>query len=271
MSEGRVFGHRPLGSALNAKKEISRIREKPLERLSKTISRIGLGSEVRRYQQAYELYRLAMERGIEQVSSTVRWRKGPYYVWRVGGRYGKRQRRVADKYKRHRRYLELDVLTCLIQARILLDRAVGLSRAFLQGGGNLPGFTSFSAQKKFFMKLQSPYGIHQEYAERIRDTSWFDVPVKSVRDKLVVHAGPSHWRSFGIPWYGKGDDLEMDFFLEDIGDLVPAESGMGVVRLNVLRLAHDIRGFLHWFNRYGLKALGKTPDKRLHPTAIRAN
>jgi hypothetical protein len=105
-----------------------------------------------RYEEAYGLYCLAMERALEQVSTIVRYRKGPYFIRRYGGSYGPGQKRLATKHNRLRRYLELDFVTCLFVSRILLDRTITLSRIFLVGG-QLPSFTSFQRSQEVLFRL----------------------------------------------------------------------------------------------------------------------
>jgi hypothetical protein len=193
-----------------------------------------------------------MERALEQVSSIVRYRKGPYYVRKYGGPYGPRQKRVAAKHNRLRRYLELDFFTCLFVSRILLDRAIALSRVFLIGG-QLPSFTSFSDHKKFFASGARFVPGHEEYARYMREeTAWFDLSIKFVRDKFFVHQGPRHTKAFTIPGWGHEDDLVLTFFLLD---MERGKSDFGrrtmAVRFNPLRLSYDVEAFLKWFATYG--------------------
>lgn len=205
-------GHDDVGTRLHVRRELSRIRRDPLTRFLKVAFPTAEQNAPRqRYEEAYALYCLAMERALEQVSTIVRYRKGPYYVRKYGGSYGSGQKRLAAKHRRLRRYLELDFVTCLFVSRILLDRVIALSRRFLSGA-RLPSFTSFSDHKKFFASTGRLIAGHEAYAAYMRDnTSWFDLPIKFVRDKLLVHPGPRHIKSFTIGW-GHTDDLVLTFF-----------------------------------------------------------
>jgi len=164
------------------------------------------------------------------------------------------QRRLAEKYRRVRPFLEFDLVNCLLHTRILLDRVAALSRHFLREQ-RLPSFTSFSEHKKFFVKLVQPYGKHEEYAEYIRNhTDWFDMPLKAVRDKFVVHSSPKHMRFLGYP--DGGYELHLNILLpnDPNADRCLAETRM--ITVNPLRLSYDVEAFLKWFCSYGVAACG---------------
>jgi hypothetical protein len=189
-----------------------------------------------------------MERALEQVSTAVRFRKGPYYVLKYGGQYGPGQRMVAEKERRLGRFFDLDIWSSVIHARILLDRTAALSRLFLTGR-RLPSFTSFSDHKNFLAK--GAHEIDPGYANHVADkTDWFDVPLKLIRDKFIIHAGPKHRRIDTIPW--QGVDLVINFI--PIGK-DESQSGEAWVQLNVLVLSHQVEEFLAWFAAYGVQAL----------------
>lgn len=253
-------GHSDTGMRLNVRRELRRIADDPLAGyLERAYPKADPAGARERYEEAYRLYSLAMRRALEQVSTTVRFRKGPYYALKHGGKYGPRQRQLAKKYWTNIPFLELDMVTCLLQTRILLDRAISLSRRFLTGP-ELPSFTSFAEHKKFFASGKRVPG-HSSYARyMIYSTSWFDVPIKFVRDKLLVHHGPRHFRGFGIPGWGHEDDLVWYFRVEASSASIGAEKRSAfprIIRVNVLRLSYDVEGFLRWFSAYGIKALGR--------------
>jgi hypothetical protein len=143
----------------------------------------------------------------------------------------------------------------LIHGRILLDRAIALSRHFLTGQ-TLPSFWSFNEHKKFFARLSTPFGGHEEYACYIRQhTNWFDMPLKFVRDKFVVHTGPKHMRFWGYPM--GGFELDLTIMLPDAIDSEKPFSRVKVVRVNALRLSYDIGEFLTWYNDYGVRSISE--------------
>jgi len=202
--------------------------------------------DVARYLEAYSLYAAGMERALEQLSTAARFRKGPYYVLKYGGKYGPGQRKLAAKASKLRRFFDLDVFSSIMFARILLDRAIALSRSFFRGE-RLPSFTSFSEHKKFLAK--GNHDVPNAYADHlIRCTGWFGVPLKLVRDKFIVHAGPAYVRMDTIPW--TGDDMLITF--------VPRKGGFDErVGLNMVTLSYEIEEFLKWFAKYGLDSAGE--------------
>jgi hypothetical protein len=175
-------------------------------------------------------------------------------VRKYGGKYGPRQRAIVEKYQKLHKFLELDITTCILHARILIDRCIALSRVFIDGK-RLPSFTSFNEHKKFFLKQENHSSLpeHSEYAHYIQEeTDWFD-SIKFVRDKLIVHSGPKHWRFFGIGW--EGDDLSVFFVLSDPSGRGELHAEPRHIHLSVWQLSHEIEAFLTWFKRYAIRAL----------------
>ena len=108
-----------------------------------------------------------------------------------------RQRRVASDYHALQPFIGLDFINCLIHARIVCDRAIALARHFIVGQ-RVPSFNSFHDHKRFFERLKQPYLPHEEYARYFRDeTSWFDMPLKPVRDRISFTRGHS---IYAVPW-----------------------------------------------------------------------
>lgn len=242
-------GHAHENVGVNVRHEIIRIRTDPMQRSldlvgERTIPPLAAA----RYREAYALYAAAMQRALEQLSTAARFRKGPYYVLKYGGRYGPRQRILARTATRLRRFFDLDVYSTVLFSRILLDRTVALSRSFISGS-RLPSFTSFSDHKKFLAK--GNHEIPPAYADHIVNrTDWFEVPLKIIRDKFIVHAGPAYYRIDTIPW--DGDDLLITF-VPTSGD--GRGNWEGSIGLNLLTLSREIEQFLTWFARYATRAL----------------
>jgi len=201
-----ILGNEPVSERLNVRAELERFREDPVLPLALVIMAGSeknqpwiLENEPSRYLEAYEFYYLSLERFISEMSIVVRWDRGPRWVKGRGQKYTPTQRKVADKYHAIKKFIAYDFSNCLLHARILLDRIIPLSRHFLElVDGQLPSFTSFNEHKKFFERFQSPYGEHEKYAAHIRDkTDWFNMPLKVVRDRYIVHPSPKHMRVFG--------------------------------------------------------------------------
>lgn len=252
-----LLGHKPLEGRLNIRKELKRLRHDPLDQFVRIFGQQKsfhfMQNEFSRYREAYYFYYLSLERFLPEMSIAVRWRNGPYFVLKYGGKYTPSERRLADQYYKISPFLEFDFFNCLLYARMLLDRTIGLSRHFLKGG-NLPSFTSFNEHRKFFRRLKQPYREHEDYAEYLRaKTGWFDLPVKQIRDKFLVHAGPRHLRIFGIP--SKGYEYGLTVLLPTGPDPDNPLAQMKSITLSIPRLARDIEEFLTWFCRYGIKAI----------------
>jgi len=253
-----VLGHEPFEKRLNMRKELARIGEDPLIRLLKALGYDGIhafSNELSRYVDAYWFYYLSMDRYLREMSIAARYSKGPKWVHKSGGRqkYTDSQRKLAKEYNAIAKFLEFDLTNCLIHTRILLDRTIALSRRFLSFK-RLPSFSSFSNHKKFFARMSEPFGVHEEYAEYIRkNTDWFDMPIKVVRDKFVVHSAPKHMRFLGYP--SGGYELDMNIIVPDAGDVEKPLSKVKMIRVNILRMSYDTEGFLKWFNEYGLRAI----------------
>lgn len=243
-----VLGHDIPPKRFNVRKEIRRIRHDPLRPFLVTLdsnSSSLFTNEFSMYEEAYRFYFLSLSRFLKEMSIASRWSRGPYYIRKYGGKYTPNQRALAEKYNKIAPFVDLDFFTCLIQARILLDHTVAISRTFLSGR-HLPSFMSFAKHKKFFQKLHEPYGQFEDYAHYFRkETEWFDVPIKVVRDKFLVHAGPKHMKSFGYPM--GSDHLDLDIILPDQKRLL-AEVKM--IHVNILQMSYDIERFLRWFCDY---------------------
>ncbi len=251
----RILGNEPVGEPLNVQREIRRFRRDPLDPLIARLKANGgalvTHGDLGRYYRAYDFYALSLERVLRHISIGRRFQSGvrPYY----GGRraLSERQRAVSRLYREQRGFFELDFENYLLHARILLDRTIGLSRRFLRGA-NLPSFTSFADHKRFLQQRPASLRGHHAYRRRIANrTAWFDMPLKYVRDKLVVHTPPKHFLFLGYPSH---HDLEMMF--------IPVERGKDdefsqatCLKFSVRRLARDIEGFLKWYNKYTLAAV----------------
>jgi hypothetical protein len=214
-------------------------------------------NDLTRYEAAYEFYCLSFARYLREMSVAARYSRGSQRVRPSDGtsKLSAGQRRLAEQRKQVAPFLEYDLVNCVIHTRILLDRVAALSRFFLTGQ-SLPSFTSFSDHKKFFTKLSVPYGTHEAYAKYIRNqTDWFDMPLKAVRDKFVVHSSPKHFRFLGYP--NGGYELDLNIMVPDDENPEEPSGRIKLIRVNALRLSYDVDAFLKWFCTYGLEGLKK--------------
>jgi hypothetical protein len=88
------------------------------------------------------------------------------------------------------------------------------------------------------------------------NTDWFDVPIKLVRDKFVVHSSPKHMRFLGYP--NGGFELGLTIILPDADATDKPLSKVKWIRVNALRMSYDISKFLEWFNDYGIRNIKQT-------------
>jgi hypothetical protein len=246
-----LYGHESLGHRPNVRVELKRVRRDPLEKLLSAIDpdpiRI-VSNDTTRYRDAYYFYYLSLDRYLREMSIAARFSVAGLRHVR---KYSSTERKLAVQYRQVAPFLEYDLINCLLHGRILLDRVAALSRSFIQGK-HLSSFTSFSDHKKFFMKLTQPYGAHEAYAEYIRnETSWFEMPLKEVRDKFLVHSSPKHMRFLG---YASGSDYELllNILLPDSADPAKPLAKVKMITISPLRLSYDIERFLKWFCKYGI-------------------
>jgi len=249
-----LAGHDPIGRRPNIKQEITRIRRDPLESFVLALDEApGLfSSDISRYYEAYSCYVLAMQRFLENMSITARHMNGVHLKRNATSKLTPYQRRLSDKYRTLRPYLEFDIANCLLHTRILLDRVAGLSRRFLRLP-RAPSFTSFSDHKKFFERQASPLPQHEDYAEYLRNhTEWFEMPIKMVRDKFVVHASPKHMRFVVLP---NSHEVQLTIVQPDKDSPDKPLAKATMIRVNPLRMSYDVEAFLKWFSAYGCTAV----------------
>jgi hypothetical protein len=248
-------GHEPIQKRPNVRKEIARLRRDPLEQFLLAAGFDGftmLSNDLTRYHEAYRFHYLAMRRYLENMSVVARFRNGPHYTLKHGGKYTQSERKLAEQFRPLRPYLEFDLANCLLHTRILLDRVAGLSRYFLKLRER-PSFTSFADHKKFFERRQGGLGEHEAYAEYLRSqTAWFEVPLKQVRDKFLVHAAQSHMRMLGIT---QASDVHLSIHLPQDPTADKPYRRSKVIFFSPLQMSRQVHDFLVWFNAYGTAAL----------------
>lgn len=207
------FGHTPLNRRLNVRKELHRLRHDPLEPFLAQVR--GGKAQIHRlrddldaYEQAYQFYYLSLSRFLR--ASSLAWRCQDMKWWprKRGGTFkSPYHQKLGMQYSKAYPFILYDLWNCLFHARILMDCTVRLSRPFLKVG-NSPSFTSFSDHKKFFKEYLATITDHREYAAYIAEkTDWFDIPIKIVRDKFFVHAGPRHLRFLTFPGVPPGFEI----------------------------------------------------------------
>lgn len=265
-----VLGHEPLTKRINVRNELRRYSKDPMRAFLDRIEpeRFTLvQSAAVRYEESYHCFYLALRRYLPEMSLAIRWSNGPRWALRYREKYTPAERKLADRYNEIAPYIHLDFYTCLLWARIVLDRTVALSRYFIDEP-ELPSFTSFNQHRKFFVRRSTePYGSHEAYARYFRDeTAWFDEPLKLARDKFVVHAAPAHGKAFGFP--GLGHELGLAVFIAE-NPAKPLEK-VKVMHVGIPQLADEIYRFLQWYADYADSALSSGADAAVEQ-ALRAD
>lgn len=248
-------GHKPVSDRLNLKREMRRFCRDPMDSCLTLINdreaQLFQG-DIGRYVQAFGWYSLCLKRTLNLCSvarlydKELRWHP-------VNREFSLRQRGIVAKAKAAMPYIELDYQNLIIHAYILLDRTIAISRRFLQGG-NLPSFTSFSKHKAFLKTNAGALSKHHgEYIYLIvNGTGWFEVPLKLLRDKYLMHAAERHVVFFG--WHNGNDwDLTMTTMIgEHPHQTNPLGRGKWIT-FSPRRLARDMESFLAMFSTYAQK------------------
>lgn len=246
-----VVGHKAISDTLNVRKESQRFGKDPLENLIHTIgdeNAVFEKGDIGRYLQAYSWYSLCLKRCFEHISVGRRGNAELRYHPK-NEKYSKRQKQIATKCNATGPYLEVDYQNLVIHACILLDRTIAVSRRFL-AGGSLPSFTSFNKHVEFLSNNPGALGQpHKKYREKLSScTEWYNIPLKVLRDKYLMHSSEKHMTFFG--WSESCWDLEMI-------TIIPAKLGQDKLLEKVKaicftprRLARDMEDFLMWFAAY---------------------
>lgn len=258
-----LFGHKPLDRHLNVRKELQRLHHDPLESFLE-LARDGreqslLRDDFEAYEQAYHFYYLSLSRFLPASSLAWRCRSRESWPRKPGGTFKSLyHQKLGTQYAKALPFILYDLWNCLFHARILTDCTIRLSRLFLKAG-NLPSFTSFNDHKKFFKKHLAEITEHREYAVHIAEkTEWFDIPIKLVRDKFFVHAGPKHLRFLTFPGSPRGFEIGLTIMVPTKPHEKEYLKETKLISISIPRLMVDIDAFLQWFAHYGATALRKS-------------
>lgn len=259
----KVVGHKPVETSMSLRAEVRRFSRDPLDTLFGVIDDSDaafIRDDVGRYRQAFSWYALSLERTLIQGSTARRCNSQLRYHPRKQ-KYFAQQRILAAKLRQIGPFLELDYQNLIIHACILLDRAITLSRRFLTGR-QFPSFTSFSKHKAYLWKNPGMLDVaHAAYVARITGaTDWFDIPLKVLRDKYLMHSAERHTSFFG--WRGTDKwNLEMLTMIPASPDQQKLFEKVKIISFNPRSLARDMESFLGWFASYGIEKIKMHPEK----------
>jgi hypothetical protein len=269
MSPEFVVGHEPVTDRLNVHNESCRFGADPL-----TSFQAALGDDeaaffrgdVGRYAQAFSWYSLCLARTLQQCSIARRYERE--LRWHpVTVKYSHRQEQIARSRKSVGPYQELGYQNLIIHTCILLDRVIALSRRFLRGS-SLPSFTSFAQHKKFLKENPDRIAVDfRDYAHQLATaTDWFEIPVKVLRDKYLMHSSERHMAFFG--WStDKQWDLEMTTIISASRAQKKLLERVKWIRFSLRRLARDVETFLTWFGQYACTAMGNIAPSASNATS----
>jgi hypothetical protein len=111
----------------------------------------------------------------------------------------------------------------------------------------LPSFTSFSSHKSFFKKNHNKIHKNKDYIEYIiSNTEWYEIPLKVLRDKYLMHSAEKHMSHLGyssmVCW-----DLHLTTIIPASPRQQKVLEKVKVIRFSPRRLARDIENFLIFF------------------------
>lgn len=249
-------GHLGPRARINVRDSIRELRQDPLLPLMAALGGADvriLEDDISRYMEAYDFYSCSVARYLEEMSVAVRWSRGPYFARKYGEKYTEPERVLAARYNMISRYLRVDFFNCLIHARVVLDRVVALSKRFIVGQ-ECPSFSSFNRHRRFFLNGAATCGSHDEYARYFREeTDWFEMPLKIVRDKYLVHDGPRHIRAFGY----SGAELGLQIIVPQDPRSDRPLGSVNAILVSIPQLMREMRAFLVWYNDYALRAISR--------------
>ena len=249
-----VLGHKQVYETLNVKKENQRFSKDPLKKLYDFIndsqSKHFYG-DLGKYNEAYYNYSLCLKRVLSYISIVRRVDSGfPHFPSLY-------KKQLIAKYNEAMLYCKLDYQNLIIHSCILLDRVISISRRFFNSN-DLPSFTSFNKHKKFIIKNSkalTPY--YNEYIQYIKhNTDWFEIPLKVLRDKYIMHLSEKH-----ISLLAREDTNKWDLVMLTIIFSISNQNKLferpKIISFSPRRLARDIESFLIWFAEYSIKKLKK--------------
>ncbi len=251
-----VVGHKAVGNSLNFNKETERFSKNHLEKLlvlfNDTSAEFTNG-DIGRYLQAYSWYVLCLKRALKHISLSRRVQAGLRYHPR-NVKYSSYHKELSHKYREFNQYIELDYQNLIIHSCILLDRVITLTRRFIVGG-NLPSFTSFNKHKQFLKKSPNPLDMnHHAYVKYIStETDWFEIPLKVLRDKFLMHSSEKYMSFLG--WGQSNWDLEMVTVISAEKNQDELFRKVRAINFTPRRLARDIETFLKWYSNYAITTL----------------
>ncbi|HEY5713772.1 MAG TPA: hypothetical protein VIT68_00265 [Candidatus Gracilibacteria bacterium] len=246
------FLHKPVKERLSVKKELDSFCDNPdlcnfLNEVEKGAPFFMLDAS-NRFLHSYNSFCLCLERVLWGISVRKRFEKEIKY--HPGNKpFSARQKEISRRYKETSPYTRLDFQNLIIHTCILLNRFLEISRIFVEKNTDINNlsFTSFSKHKKALKKHDLGPKL-EEYQKFIVDqTEWFEIPLKILRDKFLMHSVEEHMTFLSSPECDH-DNLELIIILHN---------PIKIVGFNPRRLALDLRKHLKTVSKIGLEQIKK--------------
>lgn len=232
-------------------KELKRFAADPLAPLIKKLRGDSfelLKDDIGRYNESYSWYLMCLKRCFEHMSISRRWYAEVKHHPQ-NKKYSDRQNSISRNYWSATPYMMFDYQNLIVHACMLLDRSVTLTRRFLSGG-SLPSFTSFNKHLEFLEKNPSALeSKHEPYRALVLSSKpWFQIPLKVLRDKYLMHSAEEHMAFMG---WGESDwDMELVTMIPKNPRQEKPLQDMKVICFTPRRLARDIEAFFVAYERH---------------------
>lgn len=248
-SKKDALGHEPTNDRLNVKNEIKKYCNRdPLYDIAQQLNiekEIIMMNDINRYHESFDSYAACLERVLRHCSIERRWESEIRYHPRKI-KMSPRRKYISLNQRRETRFLRVDYQNLIIHACILMDRTISLSRYFMENNRSI-SFASFRRHKQSMMERKCHIaGLFPEYTRLIVDeTPWFEIPLKVLRDKYLMHTAEKHMLYFG---WTKNWELEMITVISLMHKDEELLKKVKAICFNPRRLAIDIQQFLEKYH-----------------------
>lgn len=133
-----------------------------------------------------------------------------YWKIRYHEKLTERELLFSKKCNEKCKYITLDYENFILHTKIYFDGMAYITKFFFNFEKK-PSNKSFSEHRKFFLRDENIPYYDEVYASKIRnDLAWWDIFIKFIRDKLIIHRTMKHLKS--ITYQGAGDNIAILYF-----------------------------------------------------------
>ena len=240
----------PVGESLVLSKELKLLHVDEFESLLSILPGCSspiLVGDVDRCFEAYLLYALSAERYLRELKILLKYQSGAGFKLKSTAKFSDKESKTAKEYHKIKKYIKLDLTNTIIRARILLDKIAVLSRYLADTPDQWP-VRSFADQCKKFKSDGHSFNKEDPYVKYIcKETGWFEIPLKLIRDDYIVHRSKPHLAHDGLHW-GENNQFTDLIFVVMNHEL---NGEYAHVIFSIRRLIRNLHEFLTWFSGYG--------------------